>query len=110
MLVVPHDTPGPILRLGVTGGFHITSQWSAFAFVQVAKVPGLSYADVAAGNIVLIPYEPLITGGVALVAHFGGPHGGDGSHIKKNPHPELITVIEYAELTGAVTDDTGKPV
>lgn len=106
------DAPGPILRIGANGGYHVNPQWTLYAFVQLAKVPGLSYGDVAAGNILLIPYEPVFTGGLALAAHFGKAvtGGTGGGKITKNKIPDAITVIEYAEVSGLVTDDSGKPV
>lgn len=110
---VGSGAPGPILRGGAMGGVHLTRQWSLFGFVQAAKVPELDYTEVMAGNVTLVPYEPTITGGVGLVARFGGaaaagPRG--TGQIVKNDKPAPIEVIEYAELAGQVLDDAGKPV
>jgi len=105
-----HDAPGPILRAGATGGYHVNDQWTVSAFVQVAKVPSLSFTDVTAGDIILIPYEPSITGGLAIAAHFGGHKATTGSNVTKNKIIEPVTVVEYAEVSGVVTDETGKPV
>jgi hypothetical protein len=111
------DTPGPIIRFGATGGFHINSQWSAFAFVQGSIISKIDEADVTAGNIALIPYEPLFTGGVALTARFGGAKaGGGGNGITENDcvkNPEKCKPVEVkvtADLSGSVLDDSGKPV
>ncbi|MBA2539149.1 MAG: carboxypeptidase regulatory-like domain-containing protein [Deltaproteobacteria bacterium] len=111
------DTPGPIIRFGATGGFHFTSQWSAFAFVQGAIVSKLEAADVTAGNIALIPYEPSFTGGIAITARFGG--GGSSTTnntitandcVKFPEKCKPISVVVTAGLSGSVLDDTGKPV
>ncbi|HEU0029572.1 MAG TPA: carboxypeptidase regulatory-like domain-containing protein [Kofleriaceae bacterium] len=105
--------PGPILRAGANVGRHLTHQWSLYAFVQAAKVPSLNYADVMAGQVTIIPYEPLFTGGFTVAARFGGPsHAEDKGKgtVTKNQTTSPIEVAELAEVTGTVTDDTGKPV
>ncbi len=110
------EKPGPILRAAVSGGFHLTSQWTAFAYVQLAKVDKVSAADVTAGNIALIPYEPAFTGGLAITAHFGGAKSASGGGVVANDcvsNPEKckpVTVVVTADLSGTVVDDTGKPV
>jgi hypothetical protein len=106
---VGSDAPGPILRGGAHGGLHLSDQWSLLAYLEGAKVPGLGLADVMAGDIALVPYEPIVTGGFAIQARFGGSRGGAGS-ITRNDRPEIIEVIEYADVSGEVTDETGKPV
>ncbi len=105
-----HDAPGPILRAGAMGGYHVNDQWTVSAFAIAAKVPGLSYGDAAAGDIVLIPYEPVITGGVAVTAHFGGPSSEAAGTVTRNKVVAPVAVVEYADVAGTVTDDTGKPV
>ena len=107
---VGSGAPGPILRAGAHGGFHVTKHWTVIAFVEGAKVPQLSYGDVMAGNIKLVAYEPIFTGGLGLQAQFGGSKSelGKGKIVPHPPDP--VAVIEYAELTGEVTDDAGKPV
>lgn len=109
--------PGPILRGALSGGIHLNKQWSAFAFVQFAKVDKVSEADVTAGNIALIPYEPAFTGGLAITAHFGGKGGGNGgggvvaNDCVSNPEKcKPVSVTITADLSGSVVDDTGKPV
>jgi len=104
---VGSDAPGAIIRAGVSGGYRITNQWSVLAFVEGAKVPGIKDSDVMRNEVPLIPYEPVVTGGLALQARFGGPAG---SGLIVNAHPTEITVIETAELGGDVVDETGKPV
>ena len=103
------DAPGPIIRGGAHGGLHLTDQWSLLAYVEGAKVPGLALGDVMTNDFALVPYEPVVTGGLALQARFGGPSRDAGS-ITRNDRPEQITVIEYADVTGEVSDETGKPV
>ena len=104
---VGSDAPGAIVRAGISGGYRITDQWSALAFVEGAKVPGIKDSDVMRNVVPLIPYEPVVTGGLAIQARFGGPAG---SGLTINKHPTEITVIETADLSGDVLDETGKPV
>jgi hypothetical protein len=101
------EAPGAIFRGGISGGYRITNQWSVLAFVEGAKVPGIADSDVMRNVVPLIPYEPVVTGGLALQARFGGPAG---SGLIVNAHPTAITVIETADLSGDVVDETGKPV
>src|SRR5690606_36422926 len=60
-------------RGGLTAGFHINETLSALVFLEAAKVPGINLAQVYAGNIPLVPYEPIFTGGIGIAARFGGP-------------------------------------
>ena len=103
-----HAAPGPLIRFGANAGYHITNEWSALVFVEGAKVPHISSTEVATNDIRLISYEPTITGGVGISGRFGGPKKGDTGIIS---HPPIeITVVETADLTGEVVDETGKPV
>ena len=103
-----HSAPGPLIRFGASAGYHITDQWSVLAFVEGSKVPSIDAADVAANDVKLIAYEPMITGGLGVAGRFGGPKKTGGSFV---PHdPVDITVIEKADVTGEVVDETGKPV
>ncbi len=104
------DAPSPIFRGGASVGYHLNDQWAILGFVEGAKVPGLSYGEVAMGEVTLVPYEPIVTGGLGLTARFGGPKAGSSSSIVKNDVPKAVEVIEYAELAGEVTDENGKPV
>ena len=49
------DAPGPIIRGGIEGGIHLTNAVSLLAYVELAKVPSLDPAAVAAKTIPLIP-------------------------------------------------------
>lgn len=110
------EKPGAIMRAAISGGLHLTRQWTALAFVQLAKVPKIGDADLAANTIALIPYEPALTGGIAITAHFGGAKRVVVGGITPNDcttNPETckpINVAITADVTGAVVDDTGKPV
>lgn len=107
---VGSGAPSPIFRGGLTAGFKLTDQFAALIFVEAAKVPGLSYGEVANNNaVVLIPYEPVFTGGLGFQARFGGPKAAAGS-VTRNNQPNTVEVIEYAEASGEVVDDSGKPV
>ena len=102
--------PGPLIRGGAHGGLHLTNNWSLLAFVEIAKVPGIDADDAAMNTIPLIPYEPMITGGIGIQGRFGGSSRKRDDHITDNPNPTDVEVIEYAEVSGTVTDESGKPV
>ena len=105
--------PGQIFRAGVHGGVHLTSTWSVLAFVVGAKVPGMLRSDVLAGDITLIPYEPIVTGGIGLQGRFGATRGAAAPSVglvTRNEKPEAVEVIEYAEVSGQIADDSGKPI
>lgn len=108
---VGSGAPGPIVRGGGLFGVAINDAVSFIAYLEGAKVPGISASDVMTNHIVLVPYEPVITGGLGLQARFGGPRPvARISQIRPNPRPAPVTVIETADVTGTVVDDTGKPV
>jgi hypothetical protein len=105
-----------IFRGGVTAGFHINDQFSAIAFLEAAKVPGINDAQIDANNIPLVPYEPTFTGGIGLQARFGGPKAVAPTFVerdcaKRNP-PDCpdIKVPILTEVSGTVVDSGGKPV
>jgi hypothetical protein len=106
------DAPGPILRGGGLAGVAVNDAVSMIAYVEGAKVPGLSYSQVMQTNrVTLVPYEPVITGGLGLQARFGGARPpAPRPRIVRNVMPLPITVIETADVTGTVVDDAGKPV
>lgn len=108
----PGEAPGPVLRAGIHGGLHVSKQLSLIAFAELAKVPAIDAADLAADDFALIAYEPMITGGLGLTGQFGGarPRPGLAAHVKANKEQRAITVIEYAEIAGTVTDDVGQPI
>ncbi len=109
-LFIGSGAPGPIVRGGVSGGLRLNDSFTLLAFIEGAKVPGLSYASVAAGNITLIPYEPVITGGLGLQGHFGGPSKASAGTVTTNVVKEKVEVIEYADVSGEVSDENGKPI
>src|SRR5262249_6623887 len=111
------DAPGAILRGDIPAGLHVSSAVSLLAYVEVAKVPSLDPAMVAAGNIPLIPWEPMITGGVGLAARFGGPsqkvshtEGPAENPCVKTNTCKPIEVDLIASVSGVVTDQNGKPI
>jgi hypothetical protein len=64
-------------------------------------------------RILLVPYEPMVTGGVGLQARFGGkprrpPPPPEGGSVGPAEGPR--EVIELAEVSGVVVDDAGNPV
>lgn len=108
---VGSGAPSPIVRGGAEVGVKLTSQWALLAYLEGAKVPSISDSDLMMNKVTLVPYEPLITGGLGLQGRFGGPHGvPDKGFVKKNPNPTPIEQTEYAELAGDITDEAGKPV
>lgn len=108
---VGSGAPGPIVRGGGLVGVAASDSVSLIGYVEGARVPGLSYSDVMAGAVVLIPYEPVVTGGVGLQARFGGrTPAAATSHIVKNVTPVPVVVVETADVTGVVVDDAGRPV
>jgi hypothetical protein len=104
-------------RGGVSGGFHINDQWGVLAFLELAKVPYVTTAQVMDGNIPLIPYEPVVTFGLGLAAQFGGPHkallapehfcdiANDDKSVEACPGDPIV-----AKISGVVQDDAGKPI
>lgn len=109
-LFVGSNAPTPIFRGGLQVGIAVSDAFTLIGFVEAAKVPSLAYSDVAAGNVVLVPYEPLVTGGLGLQARFGGKPVREASHVVKNVTPVPVAVIETADVAGIVFDDAGKPV
>jgi hypothetical protein len=104
-----HEAPGPLIRFGLQAGFNVTPNYSVIAFVQGSKVPGLLLSEVMANDIRLVPYESQIAGGLGFQARFGGPKGPAGN-ITPNDTKVDIAVVETADVSGEVVDDTGKPV
>lgn len=103
--------PSPIYRGGGMVGVAVNDAFSIIGYLEGAKVPSLSYTDVSHGSVTLVPYEPTVTGGVGLQARFGGPKRvAATSQIVKNVRPVAVTVVETADVTGAIIDDLGKPV
>jgi hypothetical protein len=109
---VGSGAPGPIVRGGGIVGAAISDTVSIIAYAEGAKVPGVAYGDVAAGRpIVLVPYEPMVTGGLGLQARFGGrPPVATAGRVVRRVRPVSVTVVETADVTGVVVDDAGKPV
>jgi hypothetical protein len=108
---VGDGAPSPIFRAGGMVGVAVNDAFSIIGYLEGARVPSLSYTDVARGDVKLVPYEPTVTGGVGLQARFGGPRRtAASSQIVKNARPMAVTVIETADVSGAVVDEAGKPV
>lgn len=105
---VAHEAPGPLVRFGANVGYRITPEWSVLVFVEGAKVPHISPAELATNDIRLIAYEPTVTGGIGISGQFGGPRSGSGGITSHDPVD--ITVVETADVSGEVVDETGKAV
>jgi hypothetical protein len=112
-LYLGSGAPRPLLRGGALVGVAISDAITVVGFVELAKVPGLSYGEVLAGNVALVPYEPSVTGGLGLQAYFGGGKRAAGNahaNLSRNLKPESVAVVETADISGIVFDDAGKPV
>lgn len=99
-------------RGGVSGGYHLTDQFAILAFVEMAKVPYVTLAQVAANNIPLIPYEPVFTAGIGISAQFGAAkHQAQfkGCAYTAEGCPAVETPI-LADISGTVVDESDKPV
>lgn len=102
-----------LLRAGVTAGLHLGPQWAVVAYLEGAKVPGVLASQAMAGAIPIVPYEPLIGGGLALEARFGGPHGGVAGpppcwQTAEGCQPDEKPL--FGDVTGSVVDENGKPL
>ncbi len=104
-----------LFRGGVTAGIKLNDQWSGVAYLEGAKSPGILLAQVMAANIPLVPYEPVITGGLGLEARFGGPKKASSivekdCHQHNPPDCESVKVPLTADITGTVVDEADKPI
>ena len=103
-----------MLRAGATVGFHLNDQWGLVAYIEGVKSPGIEAAQATAGSIPIIPYEPMVTGGLSLNARFGGPK----TKIAEGPKPCWETAEGckpdekpmFGEVSGTVVDEAGKPL
>jgi hypothetical protein len=108
---VGDKAPSAILRGGAMAGIAVSDMVTIIGFIEAAKVPGLDYKTVAmTGKVVLVPYEPTVTGGLGVQARFGRSRRVATSQIVRNERPEPVVVIETADVSGVVIDDVGKPV
>ncbi|MDB4959629.1 MAG: hypothetical protein JWO36_7198 [Myxococcales bacterium] len=104
------------LRGALDVGLHINEQWSALAFLELAKVPGVLNAQVMTSSIPLIPYEPIFTAGLGLQARFGGAKRTPSLFAEKDCHKHVppdcvdVKVPVLADITGSVVDSNDKPV
>ena len=104
-----------IIRGGVMAGYHISDQLSALVFLEAARVPGVNDAQIDSGNIPLVPYEPIVTGGIGLTARFGGPKAASGfteRECARHTPPDCadVAVPIVTDISGTVVDSAGKPV
>jgi hypothetical protein len=111
-MFVGSRAPGPIIRGAGMVGVALSDAVSLIGFVEVAHVPAVTASAVVAHAIPLIPYEPLVTGGLGIQARFGGrpARAAAEGHVIVNRKPVPVTVAQTADVSGIVFDDTGKPV
>jgi len=110
---VGKDAPGPIVRGGAIAGIAVTDAVTLVGFVELAHVPDPKFdMSTTPSKVVLVPYEPMVTGGVGLQARFGGrpQRAATTTQIVVNEKPAPVTVIETADVNGTVVDDAGRPV
>jgi hypothetical protein len=118
--------PRPSLLLGASVGYRISNALTAELFLasNLQEKPEVS----AMGTIPLIPYGPVLAGGIQLQARFGGPKPpgsgddgglGDGGKTTcddpdpaKRPAdcPATPPPPTRATIAGQITDDTGAPI
>lgn len=111
-IFVGSGAPGPVIRGAGLVGVSLNEAFSLIGYVEAATAPGVTYRDPLMKDLVLVPFEPAITGGLGLQARFGGPqrtHRVTGKIVENERH-ESVIVAETAEVGGVVVDDAGKPV
>ena len=103
-----------LLRVAAEAGVHLNDTWALLAYLELAKSPGIQNAQVMADSIPIVPYEPTVTGGLGLLARFGGPSGAlyaeKDCHKHNPPDCAAVKVPIVADVSGTVVDDAGKPV
>jgi hypothetical protein len=101
-----------LLRAGATAGFRVNDTWSVLAFVEGAKVPGILADQVMRNSVPLLPFEPIVTGGIGIEARFGGRH--DMLIVDRDCHKtntcQEVAVRVTADIEGTVVDAAQKPV
>jgi hypothetical protein len=101
------------IRGGISGGYHISDALSGLVFVQLAKSPYITTAQIAAESIPLVPYEPTYMIGIELSGRFGGPERAS-TQVKDCAYTSegcpAVEVPLLADITGTVVDEAGKPV
>jgi hypothetical protein len=110
---VGSGAPGSILRAGGMFGVALNDAVSIVGYVEGARGPSVSYGAIASGGPVpLVPYEPVITGGLGLQARFGGVPRRPATDTVVAPTrvKTPVVVVETADVLGSVVDETGKPV
>ena len=101
------------IRGGVSAGYHFTDALSGLVFVQLAKSPYITNAQITAESIPLVPYEPTYMVGIGLSGRFGGPEHAT-TQVKDCAYTAegcpAVEVPILADITGSVVDEAGKPV
>lgn len=105
-----------IARATALAGIRLDPMWSALAFVELAKVPGITAAQSSAMMIPVLPYEPAITFGVGLQARFGGTKATKPTYTEIKcdepgaPPCKKVETDVVAEIAGTVVDDGDRPI
>lgn len=109
-----------LARVGGSLGLTLTPQWNVVGFLDAVKSPGVDDAQAMDDNIPLIPYEPMITAGIALQARFGGADTPPAVIVQqpKEPPPCWDSPAGckseeeplLGDIAGVVVDDAGKPL
>lgn len=105
-----------LVRAGVVAEVRIDARWSGVAFVEGIKGPGVLASQATGGEIPIIPYEPMIVGGIGVASRFGDR--GTSAPLASRPPPCWDTAAGCAtdehplngKLAGTVVDEDGAPV
>ena len=109
--------PSPIFRGTLTAGTWLSPSLALAAYVEGAKDPDIELTQVMDANIPIVPYEPLVTGGLGLYGHWGGRAARTGSLVTekdcaKHSPPDCagVKVPITADITGTIVDQAGAPI
>jgi hypothetical protein len=109
--------PSPIFRGTISAGTWLTPTVAVMAYVEGAKDPDIELTQVMDADIPIVPYEPLITGGIALYGRFGGRSAAVNPLVvekdcAKHVPPDCagVKVPITADITGTIVDEAGAPL
>lgn len=107
------DAPVATTRAGLVGGVLLTDAISLQGYLQLASAADPRAQLMSTGTVPLVPYEPLMTFGLALEARFGRTVAAPKAQaVAAGPdaEDEAPKRPAVAELAGVVVDDAGQPV
>lgn len=100
-----------LVRGALVGAVHIGANWSAAAFVEAIKSPGVLGSQASMAAIPIIPYEPMIVGGFAVTLQVGATKPTAPPPCWETPAgcPTDEQPL-FGEVTGTIVDEDGTPV